>query len=58
MHRAEYFAAFMYLLSRNSRNLSFRDPQEPVNSRTGIAFTETKPPTDVVALIDLGYLLS
>lgn len=58
MHKAEYLSAFMYLMSRNSGNLSFRDPQEPVKSRTGIAFTEMETPTDVVALPDLGYFLS
>jgi hypothetical protein len=57
VHRAEHLAAIICPLSRNSGSLSFRDPQEPVNSRTGIAFTETEQTTDVVALTGLGYLL-
>ena len=58
MHRAEYLATFMCLLSINSGSPSFRDPQEPVKPRTGIAFTETEQPTDVLALIGFGYLLN
>ena len=58
MSRTEYLDAFICLLSRGSGSLSFRDPQEPVNSHTKIVLLKGEPLTYVMALTDLGHLLS